>query len=63
MISLVRFGTTIIFRSDHPADVNADIKAGDDHWAEIERQNAGSFIDRLRQRELNGSDNYRLSSS
>jgi hypothetical protein len=35
---------------DHGTDIDADIKADDDHWAEVERQNPDRLIDRLRQR-------------
>jgi len=47
----------LAYYHDHRADIDADIKADDDHWAEIERQNPGALIDRLRQRKANGSDN------
>ena len=33
---------------DHQAEIDADIKEDDDHWAEIQRQNPGRLIDRLR---------------
>jgi uncharacterized protein (DUF433 family) len=35
---------------DHQSEIDADIKADDEHWAEVERQNPGSLADRLRQR-------------
>jgi hypothetical protein len=35
---------------DHRDEIDADIKADDEHWAEVERQNPGSPADRLRQR-------------
>ena len=40
----------------HRADIDADIKADDEHWAEIERQNPRRLIDRLRQRKANAPD-------
>jgi hypothetical protein len=42
---------------DHRAEIDADIKADDDHWAEVERQNPDRLIDRLRQRKANAPDN------
>ncbi len=47
----------LAYYHDHRADIDADIKADDDDWAEIERQNPGPLIDRLRQRKANGPDN------
>jgi hypothetical protein len=41
---------------DHQAEIDADIKEDDDHWAEIQRQNPGRLIDRLRQRKANAPD-------
>ena len=35
---------------DHKAEIDADIKADDEHWAGIERQNPDCLTDRLRQR-------------
>jgi uncharacterized protein (DUF433 family) len=35
---------------DHRDEIDANIKADDEHWAEIERQNPGRLVDRLRQR-------------
>jgi hypothetical protein len=43
----------LAYYHDHRADIDADIKADDEHWAEIERQNPGWLIDRLRQRKAN----------
>ncbi len=34
----------------HRTEVDADIKADDDHWAEVQTQNPGRLIDRLNQR-------------
>jgi uncharacterized protein (DUF433 family) len=41
---------------DHRAEIDADIKIDDDHWAEFEEQNPGTLIDRLRQRKSHGSN-------
>jgi len=46
----------LAYYHDHRADIDADIKADDEHWAEIERQNPGRLIDRLRQRKANAPD-------
>jgi uncharacterized protein (DUF433 family) len=35
---------------DHRPEIDADIRADDEHWAEVERQNPGSLTERLRQR-------------
>ena len=40
----------------HQAEIDADIKEDDDHWAEIQRQNPGRLSDRLRQRKANAPD-------
>jgi uncharacterized protein (DUF433 family) len=47
----------LAYYHDHRAEIDADIKADDDHWALIERQNPGTLIDRLKQRKANGPDN------
>jgi hypothetical protein len=47
----------LAFYHDRRADIDTDIKADDDHWALIERQNPGTLIDRLKQRKANGPDN------
>ena len=47
----------LAYYHDHRPDIDADIKADDDHWALVERENPGSLIDRLRQRKANGPDN------
>ena len=41
---------------DHQTEIDANIKEDDDHWAEIQRQNPGRLIDRLRQRKANAPD-------
>jgi len=46
----------LAYYHDHRAKIDADIKADDDHWTEIERQNPVPLLDRLRQRKANGPD-------
>ncbi len=46
----------LAYYHDHRADIDADIKADDEHWAEIEQHDPGRLIDRLRQRKANGQD-------
>src|SRR3954451_14799262 len=41
---------------DHQAEIDADIRGDDDHWAEVQRDNSGRLIDRLRQRQANATD-------
>jgi uncharacterized protein (DUF433 family) len=41
---------------DHRADIDADIKSDDEHWADIERQNPGRLINRLTQQKANAAD-------
>ncbi len=50
--------TALAYYHDHRADVDADIKADDEHWAEIERQNRGTLIDRLRHRKAEWRGQY-----
>lgn len=40
----------LAYYHDHRAEIDADIKADDEHWAEIERQNPERLIDRLKAR-------------
>jgi uncharacterized protein (DUF433 family) len=40
----------LAYYHDHRAEIDADIRADDEHWAEVERQNPGRLIDRLKQR-------------
>lgn len=47
----------LAFYHDHRAEIDADIKADDDHWSEIERQNSGRLIERLRQRKADAAEN------
>ncbi len=46
----------LAYYHDHRADIDADIRVDDEHWAELEKQNPGRLIDRLRQRKANGQD-------
>jgi uncharacterized protein (DUF433 family) len=46
----------LAYYHDHQAVIDADIKADDDHWAQIQRQNPGRLIDRLRQRKADAPD-------
>ena len=46
----------LAFYHDHRAEIDADIKADDDHWAEIQQQNPGRLIDTLRQRKVDAAD-------
>jgi uncharacterized protein (DUF433 family) len=41
---------------DNRAEIDADIKADDDHWAEVEQRNPGRLIERLRQRKADAAD-------
>jgi uncharacterized protein (DUF433 family) len=47
----------LAYYHDHRAEIDADIKADDEHWAEIERQNPERLIDRLKARKANAPDN------
>jgi uncharacterized protein (DUF433 family) len=49
--------SALAYYHDHRADIDADITADDDHWSEMERQNRGTLVERLRQRKANGADN------
>jgi uncharacterized protein (DUF433 family) len=46
----------LAYYHDHWADIDADIRVDDEHWAELEKQNPGRLIDRLRQRKANVQD-------
>ena len=48
--------SALAYYQDHRSDIDADIKADDDHWAEMEQQNRGTLIERLRQRKANSAD-------
>jgi hypothetical protein len=47
----------LAYYHDHGAEIDADTKADDDHWADIERQNPGRLVDRLRERKADGPGN------
>ena len=55
-ITLSDVHAALAYYYDHQAEIDADIKEDDDHWAEIQRQNPGRLIDRLRQRKANAPD-------
>jgi uncharacterized protein (DUF433 family) len=46
----------LAYYHDHRADIDTDIKADDDHWAEIQQQDSGRLIDRLRQRKADAAN-------
>ena len=55
------FSDHMRIRTDYPSQslkvwVGRDIKADDEHWAEVERQNPGRLIDRLRQRKVDAEN-------
>src|SRR5262249_61930595 len=47
----------LAYYHDHRAEIDADIKADDEDWSEIQRQNPGRLLDRLRDRKVDGPDN------
>jgi uncharacterized protein (DUF433 family) len=49
-ITLSDVYTALAYYHDHREEIDADIKAGDEHWAEIERENPEPLIERLRTR-------------
>ncbi len=55
-LSLCDVNAALASYDAHRAEIDADIKADDDHWVEIERQNPGPLIDRLRERKASGQD-------
>ncbi len=55
-LSLSDVYAALAYYHDHRADIDADIKADDEHWAEVERQNPGRLIDRLKQRKAHAPD-------
>jgi uncharacterized protein (DUF433 family) len=46
----------LAYYHDHRAEIDADIKADDEHWAEVERQDPGRLTDRLRQRKADAQN-------
>jgi uncharacterized protein (DUF433 family) len=42
---------------DHKEQIDADIKADDEQWTEVERQNPDRLTDRLRQRQADVTNN------
>jgi uncharacterized protein (DUF433 family) len=45
----------LAYYNDHQAEIDADIRADDDHWAEVRRDNPGRLIDRLMQRKADAT--------
>jgi uncharacterized protein (DUF433 family) len=56
-ITLSDVYAALAYYFDHKDEIDADIKADDEHWAEVERQNPGSLADRLRQRKADVANN------
>lgn len=48
--------SALAYYYEHQAEIDADIRADGDHWAEVQRDNPGRLIDRLRQRQANATD-------
>ena len=46
----------LAYYHDHRAEIDADIRADDEHWAEVERQDPRCLIDRLRQRKADAQN-------
>ncbi len=46
-LSLSEVYTALAYDHDHRDEIDADIKADDEHWAEIQRQTPEPLIDRL----------------
>lgn len=45
----------LAYHHDHRAEIDADIKADDDHWAEIESRDPGRLIEWLRARKADAA--------
>ncbi len=60
-ITLSDVYAALAYYFDHKDEIDADIKADDDHWAELERQEPGLLADRLRRRKVD-VENHPLSS-
>lgn len=48
--------TALAYYHNHRAEIDANIQEDDDDWAEIQRQNPGSLIDRIRARKANATN-------
>jgi hypothetical protein len=46
----------LAYYHDHRVEIDADIKADDEHWIEMQRENPGRLIDRLRRRKADAQD-------
>jgi len=55
-LTLSEVYTALAYYFDNRAEIDADIRADDEHWAEIEAQNLGHLEDRLRQRQADVKD-------
>jgi uncharacterized protein (DUF433 family) len=55
-ITLADVYAVLAYYHDHRGEIDADIKANDEHWAEVERHNPGRLIDRLKTRKANAAD-------
>jgi uncharacterized protein (DUF433 family) len=47
----------LAYYHDYRVEIDADIQADDDHWAEVQQENPGRLIDRLWQRKADAQDN------
>jgi uncharacterized protein (DUF433 family) len=56
-ITLSDVYAALAYYFDHRDEIDADIKADDEHWAEVERQNPGSLAERLQQRKADVANN------
>jgi uncharacterized protein (DUF433 family) len=56
-LTLSNVYAALAYYFDHKDEIDADIKADDEHWAEIEGQNPGRLADRLRQRKADVANN------
>ena len=55
-ITLADVDAALAYYHDHRDEIDADIKADDEHWAEVERQDPGRLIDRLKARKADAAD-------
>lgn len=55
-LTLADVHAALAYDFDHRDAIDADIRAGDEHWAQAEAENSGSLIDRLRQRKADAAN-------
>lgn len=55
-ITLADVYAALAYYHDHRDGIDADIKADDEHWAEVERQDPGRLTERLKARKANAAD-------